>query len=60
MQFARRGIVTEEMLIVAEREGVRPEFVRDEVARGEFDPDLFERRGWFTGWLVGHLYVAMQ
>ena len=52
MHFARRGIITEEMLIVAEREGVRPEFVRDEVARGEFDPDVFEPRGWFMGWLV--------
>ena len=36
MHFARKGMVTEEMLYVAEREGVAPEFVRDEVARGEF------------------------
>jgi phosphomethylpyrimidine synthase len=34
MHFARKGMITEEMLFVAEREGVAPEFVRDEVARG--------------------------
>jgi thiamine biosynthesis protein ThiC len=30
----RRGELTEEMRFVALREGVAPEFVRDEVARG--------------------------
>lgn len=34
MHFARKGMITEEMLFVAEREGVSPSFVRDEVARG--------------------------
>lgn len=34
MHFARKGLVTEEMQYVAAREGVDPEFVRDEVARG--------------------------
>jgi len=34
MHYARRGIVTEEMRFVAIREGVDPEFVRSEVARG--------------------------
>ncbi len=34
MHYARRGIVTPEMEFVALREGVDPEFVRDEVARG--------------------------
>ena len=34
IESARRGIVTAEMHRVAERENVRPEFVRDEVARG--------------------------
>ncbi|MCE9593428.1 MAG: phosphomethylpyrimidine synthase ThiC [Planctomycetes bacterium] len=34
MHFARRGIVTEEMTYVAAREGVAPEFVRSEIARG--------------------------
>jgi phosphomethylpyrimidine synthase len=34
MHFARKGIVTPEMEFVAIREGVAPEFVRDEVARG--------------------------
>jgi phosphomethylpyrimidine synthase len=34
MHYARRGEVTEEMRFVALREGVAPEFVRDEVARG--------------------------
>ena len=34
MHYARRGEVTEEMRFVALREGVTPEFVRDEVARG--------------------------
>ena len=34
MHFARRGVVTEEMRYVAAREGVDPEFVRSEVARG--------------------------
>jgi len=34
MHYARRGIVTPEMEFVALREGVPPEFVRDEIARG--------------------------
>jgi phosphomethylpyrimidine synthase len=34
MHYARRGEITEEMKFVAIREGVSPEFIRDEVARG--------------------------
>ncbi|HET7601883.1 MAG TPA: phosphomethylpyrimidine synthase ThiC, partial [Gemmatimonadales bacterium] len=34
LAFARRGEVTEEMEFIAVREGVAPEFVRSEVARG--------------------------
>ncbi|MEM9802630.1 MAG: phosphomethylpyrimidine synthase ThiC, partial [Planctomycetota bacterium] len=34
MHFARRGIVTEEMVFAAAREGVEPEFVRSEIACG--------------------------
>ena len=34
MHYARRGEITAEMEFVAVREGVTPEFVRDEVARG--------------------------
>lgn len=34
MHFARKGIVTEEMELVARREGLDPELVRSEVARG--------------------------
>jgi phosphomethylpyrimidine synthase len=34
LKYAREGIVTPEMEFVAEREGVEPEFVRDEIARG--------------------------
>jgi phosphomethylpyrimidine synthase len=34
MHYARRGEITPEMRFVALREGVTPEFVRDEVARG--------------------------
>src|SRR5215467_4259317 len=34
MHFARQGLVTEEMLYVAEREQVSPELIRDEVAAG--------------------------
>jgi phosphomethylpyrimidine synthase len=34
LHYARRGEVTEEMEFVALREGLSPEFVRDEVARG--------------------------
>src|SRR6185503_18016162 len=34
LHFARRGVVTEEMEFVAIREGLDPEFVRSEVARG--------------------------
>jgi phosphomethylpyrimidine synthase len=34
MHYARRGIVTEEMAYAAAREGVEPEFVRSELARG--------------------------
>jgi phosphomethylpyrimidine synthase len=34
MHYARRGEITPDMRFVAVREGVAPEFVRDEVARG--------------------------
>jgi phosphomethylpyrimidine synthase len=34
LAYARRGIVTAEMEFVALREGVAPEYVRDEIARG--------------------------
>jgi len=34
LQFARRGVVTEEMAFVAVREGFDPDFIRSEVARG--------------------------
>jgi phosphomethylpyrimidine synthase len=34
MHFARQGIITEEMNYVAQREGLDPEFIRSEVARG--------------------------
>ena len=34
MHFARKGMITEEMQFIAEREGVDAEFVRSEVARG--------------------------
>jgi phosphomethylpyrimidine synthase len=34
MHYARKGLITEEMLYVAEREKVKPELIRDEVAVG--------------------------
>ena len=34
MHYARQGVITEEMIFVAEREKLEPEFVRSEVARG--------------------------
>ncbi len=34
MHFARKGLITEEMEYVALREGMSPEYVRDEIARG--------------------------
>jgi len=34
MHYARKGVVTPEMAFIAVREGVDPEFVRSEVARG--------------------------
>src|SRR5947207_3291401 len=34
LHYARRGEITAEMRFIAAREGVEPEFVRDEVARG--------------------------
>jgi phosphomethylpyrimidine synthase len=34
MHFARKNMITEEMLFVAARENVEPEFVRSEIARG--------------------------
>lgn len=34
MHYARQGMITKEMKFVALREGVEPEFVRDEIARG--------------------------
>ncbi|HVP11067.1 MAG TPA: phosphomethylpyrimidine synthase ThiC [Phycisphaerae bacterium] len=34
LQSARKGIITPEMIRVAERENVTPEFIREEIARG--------------------------
>src|SRR5687768_5383576 len=34
MHLARKGEITEEMQYVATREGLAPEFIRDEIARG--------------------------
>ena len=34
MHFAKKGMITEEMQFVAERENVEAEFVRSEIARG--------------------------
>ncbi|MDW8097748.1 MAG: phosphomethylpyrimidine synthase ThiC, partial [Aquificaceae bacterium] len=34
MHLARQGVITEEMRYVAKREGLHPEFVRQEVAKG--------------------------
>jgi len=34
MHYARKGVVTPEMEFIALREGMSPEFVRDEIARG--------------------------
>jgi len=34
MHYARQGVITEEMEFVAKREDLKPEFVREEVARG--------------------------
>jgi hypothetical protein len=34
MYYARQGVITEEMAFCAAREGMEPEFVRSEVARG--------------------------
>ncbi len=34
MHFARKGLITEEMLYVADKEKIRPELVRDEIAVG--------------------------
>ncbi|MBI4114976.1 MAG: phosphomethylpyrimidine synthase ThiC [Candidatus Omnitrophica bacterium] len=34
MHYARQGMITEEMVYVAKRENLEPEFVRQEVARG--------------------------
>lgn len=34
MHYARKGLITEEMAFVAEKEKLEPEFVRSEVARG--------------------------
>jgi phosphomethylpyrimidine synthase len=34
LHYARKGLITPEMEFVAVREGLKPEFVRDEVARG--------------------------
>src|SRR5688572_337351 len=55
MHYARRGIVTQEMAFAAAREGVDPELVRSEIARGrailpanirhpELEPMLIGRR----------------
>ena len=34
MHYARKGVITPEMIYVAEREGLEPEVIRSEVARG--------------------------
>jgi hydroxymethylpyrimidine synthase len=34
MHYARQGVITDAMRACAEREGVDPELVREEVARG--------------------------
>lgn len=34
MHYARRGLITEEMTFVAQREKIEPELVRSEIARG--------------------------
>src|SRR5665811_2518809 len=34
MHYARKGMITEEMLYIAKRESLAPELVRSEVARG--------------------------
>src|SRR5215467_3078229 len=35
MHFARKGLITEEMLYIADREKLPPELIRDEVAAGK-------------------------
>jgi len=55
MYYAKQGVITEEMAFVAAREGMDPEFVRSEVARGraiipsnkchmELEPTIIGRR----------------
>src|ERR1700720_2193255 len=34
IEFARQGVITDEMHFVAQREDLEPELIRDEVARG--------------------------
>jgi phosphomethylpyrimidine synthase len=34
MHYARKGLITDEMQYVAQREKITPELVRDEIARG--------------------------
>ena len=34
MHYARKGLITEEMIYVADREKISAELVRDEIARG--------------------------
>ena len=34
MHYARKGVITEEMTFVAQREKIEPELVRSEIARG--------------------------
>ena len=57
LHYARRGLITEEMRFVAIREGVTPEFVRDEIAAGraiipanvyhpEIEPMIIGRNFW--------------
>jgi len=52
MQAARQGIITEEMRIVAQDEGVDPEWLREQIAKGRVviprnkPPKLLSRRHW--------------
>ena len=40
MHYARKGLVTEEMLYVAKRESLSPELVRDGAGGFSFDPEF--------------------
>ena len=58
MYYAKQGVITEEMAYVAAREGMDPEFVRSEVARGRAIIPSNKRHTELEPMIVGRYFKA--